>query len=203
MPHPQKCSACKNIRYCSPVCQTTDWAPYKTVCKRYLTSLTQRPTDRTTRRILFFQPSAPKPAFYYLAFPTKNATPTPTPDLSPFFPTIPLTETKKLSFHNRYLPFFVQLTYDANPTGTRVLAENKALGAPFRGPVVVMVFDAEEGVGGFPLDVDTTVFRALAEYVGLWREYQGPVFVEQPQERYGEEELRRMLGESWRGGAMR
>ncbi|EDU47482.1 MYND finger [Pyrenophora tritici-repentis] len=203
-PTPRKCSTCKNIRYCSATCQTTDWPLHKPVCKRYLASLTQRPEKTTTRRILFFPLSATKPTFHYLTLSTNNATPTPTrtPNLSSFFPAVPLTETKKLSFHNRYLPFFVQLTYDTNPAGTRALALNKALGAPFRGPVVAMVFDAEEGVGGLPLDIDTTVLRALSEYVGVWREYQGPVFIEQPQEKYEEKELRRILGKDWKGGAV-
>ena len=176
-PTPTKCSACKNIRYCTPTCQTLDWPLHKTICKRYTSSLSHSLSDKKShRRILFFGADNTKPQFAYLSFTDSETTQRQL--CSFFFPSAPHQDLKKLSFHNRYLPYFVQLTYDTNPHGTRALSENKGLGVPFRGPVVVMVFDPVEGVSGQPLDVDTTVLGALMGYVGLWREYRGPVFVE-------------------------
>jgi hypothetical protein len=56
----------------------------------------------------------------------------------------------------------------------------------WRGPLVVLAYSAEEGLERPALDVDTTVLEPLVEYLRLRVEYEGPVFVEQPQERWGD-----------------
>ena len=43
------------------------------------------------------------------------------------------------------------------------------------------------------MDVGVEVLGPLVEYLRLRREYNGPVFVEQPQVRYGEREWERIL----------
>lgn len=47
-----------------------------------------------------------------------------------------------------------------------------------------MAYDAVEGLSAPPLDVDTKTLRAVLEYLWLRSPYGGPIFVEQPQERY-------------------
>lgn len=44
-------------------------------------------------------------------------------------------DIKAIAFHNRYLPYWIQLSYDSNPDSSRTLLPNPILPA-FRGPVV-------------------------------------------------------------------
>lgn len=64
----------------------------------------------------------------------------------------------------------------------------------WRGPLLVIAYSAEEGLSKPALDVGVEVLGPLCEYLRLRREYAGPVFVEQPQVRYGDEEWRRIVG---------
>jgi hypothetical protein len=165
------CSKCKNIRYCTSTCQSLDWArQHKLVCKPYLAALTQRPCP-SSRRVIYFPADSAKPVFAYLSFGEKGEV----YGMENFFPD---GETKKLSFHNRNVPYFIQLTYDTNPLGKRELPGNKSLGRPFRGPVVALAYDPEKGLSGPAEDVDTTILGPLGEFVRLMREYNGPVFIE-------------------------
>jgi hypothetical protein len=61
----------------------------------------------------------------------------------------------------------------------------------FRGPVVALAYDAEEGLSKPAVDVDTSVLGPVGEYARLREEYGGPVCVEQPQERW--------TGQEWEG----
>ena len=72
--------------------------------------------------------------------------------------------------------------------GTRAITNNTAIQHAFRGPVVALAYDAEEGLSIPALDVDTTILSPVLEYARLRADYVGPIFVEQPQERYTEEE---------------
>jgi hypothetical protein len=58
----------------------------------------------------------------------------------------------------------------------------------WRGPLLVIAYSDEEGLSKPALDVGVEVLGPLCEYLRLRREYAGPVFVEQPQVRYGGEE---------------
>jgi hypothetical protein len=104
------------------------------------------------------------------------------------FPNIPKGDIKTIAFHNRFLPYWIQLSYDGNTNGTRSLDNNAAIQNTFRGPVVALAYDAEEGLSRPALDADTRMLGAVLDYATLRAEYAGPVFVEQPQERYTEEE---------------
>jgi hypothetical protein len=169
-----KCSKCKNIRYCSPACQKHDWdVNHKLVCKAYIKA-TQEAVCDPMRRVLYFPVNSAKPVFSILAFDEKGTV----GGLEHYFPTVPAQEIKKLSFHNRYLPYFIQINYDTNPYGVRALAENKSFGLPFRGPILVLAYDLEIALSGPALNADTTIMGPLMEYVKLHREYDGPKFVE-------------------------
>lgn len=69
-----------------------------------------------------------------------------------------------------------------------------SIGYTFRGPVVALAYDADTGLGGPALDADTTTLGPVVQYAKLRTEYGGPVFVEQPQERYEEGEWKRFMG---------
>lgn len=169
-----KCSKCKSIRYCSPACQKHDWdANHKLICKSYVNA-TQKPIHESLRRVLYFPEKFHKPLFSVLAFDEKGTV----GGLEDHFPAVPAQEIKKLSFHNRYLPYFVQINYDANTHGERALNENKTFGLPFRGPIVVLAYDLDVALSGPALNVDTTIMGPLVEYVKLCREYDGPKFIE-------------------------
>lgn len=62
----------------------------------------------------------------------------------------------------------------------------------WRGPLVVLAYSAE-GLSKPALDVEPSVLGPVVEYLGLRREYAGPVFVGQPQEWYGKE-WKKLLG---------
>ncbi|KAF1832595.1 hypothetical protein BDW02DRAFT_502684 [Decorospora gaudefroyi] len=185
------CSKCRNIRYCSTSCQELDWKLHKVVCKHYIEATAQTRCP-SSRRVLYFHPLASKPTFTDIPF---------GPDGTVYglsehlFPGVPDADIKRLSFHDRFLPYFIQLAYDTNPDKKRELEENRSLGRPFRGPVVALAYDAETGLSAPALDVDTTIMRPLMQYVELRREYDGPIFVEQPQKRYTKGEWKAIMGD--------
>lgn len=76
----------------------------------------------------------------------------------------------------------------SNPYSQRCLSGNASIGHAFRGPIIALAYDPESGLEKPALDVDTTILGALKEYAKLREEYDGPIFVEQPQIRYSEEE---------------
>ena len=126
------------------------------------------------RRVLHFPVDSTKPVFSVLAFDEEGTV----SGLDYHFPGVPTQEIKKLSFHNRYFPYFIQINYDMNAKGERALVENKSLGLPFRGPVVVLAYDLDIALSGPALNADTSIMGPLMEYVELLREYDGPKFVE-------------------------
>ncbi|KAF1936417.1 hypothetical protein EJ02DRAFT_87387 [Clathrospora elynae] len=174
-PAHDNCSGCKNILYCSTACQTRGWALHKLLCKPYikLFDTNERPGPKF-RRALYFPVDAAKPRFVYHAFGDDGTM----YGMARCFPGTPERDIKTVAFHNRYLPYFIQLSYDTNPESKRELKENSSLGLPFCGPVVALAYDPETALSAPPLDVDTTVLRPLIEYVKLRAEYGGPVFVE-------------------------
>ena len=179
---PNLCSSCRNTRYCSVACQKSDWtSSHKFVCKLYTASLAQRPHPHA-RRALFCPVSGTKPSFIYLPppypSPSSSSADSEENPLTPFFPNTPSIDLSTLSFHNRQLPYFIQIIYDANPHSTRALHVNKTLGPPLRGAIVVRAFDPEVGLSGMPWDVCVRGWGVLGEYVKLRREYVGVVFVE-------------------------
>ncbi|KAJ4332462.1 hypothetical protein N0V95_009656 [Ascochyta clinopodiicola] len=192
----QRCSNCKNIHYCSPQCQTRDWPQHKLLCKPSVSSQDARPSP-SHRRALYLPDKSSKLFLTWLQYGT-NGYPL---DRQRLFPDTPVAELKTIAFHNRYLPYWVQISYDSNPHN-RSLRENEAAerllgdisGAlKWSGPLVVLAYSAEEGLDKPALDVDPSVLGPLVEYLRLRCEYEGPVFVEQPQERWDEAEAMRIL----------
>lgn len=199
----QRCAGCQNIKYCSKSCQVRiasftcllysgisqshDWPTHKALCKRYATST--RPTPGMRRALLF---ATSKPRFIWLSYRNDGAP----LDMQTWFPNTPRGDIRTIGFHNRFLPYWIQLSYDSNPEGKRSLAANGGIGGAFRGNVVALAYDAEEGLSKPALDVDTTTLGPVLEYAKLRKEYEGPVFVEQPQKRYTEKEWMEVLGKA-------
>lgn len=117
-------------------------------------------------------------------------------DMQRCFSNTPAAEIKTIAFYNRYLPYWIQISYDSNVTGQRSLDENVSIGHAFRGSVVVLAYDPEKGLSAPALDVDTTTLGALMRYARLRAEYEGPVFVEQPQVRYEKEMWESFMGDT-------
>lgn len=140
-------------------------------------------------------------------------------DRAKCFPGTLAGEVKTIAFHNRFLPYWIQISCDGNPRA-RPLASNKCVdrllttaalpanaseipheaGSPgdvgsetWRGPLLVVAYSAEGGLSEPALDVDAGVLGPVVEYLRLRREYDGPVFVEQPQERYSQEKWKLLL----------
>ncbi|KAF2820744.1 hypothetical protein CC86DRAFT_428592 [Ophiobolus disseminans] len=187
----QRCKACVNIYYCSKECQTQDWPMHKLVCRAFTKSTCMyrdppAPSSMflTYRRALLFRPDHTCPCFMFLKY-HKDGKPV---GLHDYFPDTPPGDVKTIAFHDRFLPYWIQLSYDSNPKSERELAVNEAIGEAFRGPVVAIAYDAEEGLSAPALDADTTTLRPVIEYARLRAEYDGPVFVEQPQVRCTKEE---------------
>lgn len=112
------------------------------------------------------------------------------------FPNIAKDDIKIIAFHNRFLPYWIQLSYDSSNNSNHNLDSNAAIQFAFRGPVVAIAYDAEEGLSKPALDADTRMLGPILEYAKLRAEYAGPVFVEQPQERYTEDEWAKILKEA-------
>ncbi|CAG5172686.1 uncharacterized protein ALTATR162_LOCUS7508 [Alternaria atra] len=156
----------------------------------------QEPIRDPMRHVLYFPETSTEPIFSMLAFDEQGTV----GGLEHHFTGASAQEIKRLSFHNCYLPYFVQINYDTNFRRERALAENKSFGLPFRGPVVVLTYDLEIALSGPALNVDTTIMGPLMDYVKLCHEYDGPKFIEQPQQRYTKSELEDIMGTPAKSG---
>ncbi|KAF9692203.1 hypothetical protein EKO04_009956 [Ascochyta lentis] len=193
----QRCSNCKNIHYCSSQCQACDWPHHKLLCKQFVSSQGARPSS-SHRRALYMPDKSSRPFFIWLQY-GSNGYPI---DRQNFFPGTPDADLKTIAFHNRFLPYWIQISYDSNPSGRSLnknecakrLTEDAPGAAKWSGPLVVLAYSAEEGLEKPALDVDTSVLGPLRDYLRLRCEYDGPVFVEQPQERWEQADLMRILG---------
>jgi hypothetical protein len=111
-------------------------------------------------------------------------------DISKCFQNTPKEDVKTIAFHNPFLPYWIQTSYDSNSNGTRILNNNSVIHRAFRGPVVALAYDAKEGLNKPALDVDIRTLGPVLECARLRAEYAGSFFVEQPQEMYTEENER-------------
>jgi hypothetical protein len=207
--HSKRCSGCKNINYCSKVCQVkrssclqyfahiskqNDWNQHNLLCKSFLKSTS---LGSNSRRALFFAPDQSRPRFVWLTY-DDDGTPV---DIAKCFPDTPRDEVKTIAFHNRFLPYWIQISYDSNMCAQRTLSNTTSIQHAFRGPVVALAYDAEEGLSKPALDVDTGTLGPVLEYAKLRAEYEGPIFVEQPQERYTEDEWKGIVSKTRDGGS--
>jgi hypothetical protein len=158
-----------------------DWEQHKLVCKPFAKSTSPGPNHR---RALFFSPDKTRASFVWLEYGT-DGTPF---NVSSCFANIPKKDIKTIAFHNRFLPYWIQLSYDSNLDASRAMGNNPLMQHAFRGPVVAIAYDPEGGLSQPALDVDTATLAPVRDYAKLRVEYGGPIFVEQPQERYTEEE---------------
>ncbi|KAF2853549.1 hypothetical protein T440DRAFT_547835, partial [Plenodomus tracheiphilus IPT5] len=165
LPPPSRCSTCIPNHYCTPTCQTLDWPLHKSLCGPYTKALTQRPSPNH-RLALYFPPApAANPVSIYLEYGRDDGVAV---DVCRFLGGIEQSERKTVAFWNRFLPFWIQISYDGNTAGSRFLDGNQSIGgggAVVRGPVVVAGFDADEGLSGLGLDVDVRVWGVVREYV--------------------------------------
>lgn len=164
----------------------SDWEQHKVVCKSFAKSASP---GSICRRALFFSPDQSRPRFLWLTY-GDNGTPL---NIAQCFPDTPKEEIKTIAFHNRWLPYWIQISYDSNMNKARSLAKTSPILHSFRGPVVVLAYYAEEGLSQPALDVDTTTLEPVVEYAKLRADYKGPIFVEQPQERYTEEQWKGIM----------
>lgn len=194
----QRCSTCRAIQYCSTACQILDWHLHKLLCKQSAIHL--RP-DPSYRRALYLPDTKDKPRFVWLQY-GDDGRPL---DKAKCFPAVPGADIKTIAFHNRYLPYWIQISYDSNPSG-REVKENESVkrllgdtngkaGLMWRGPLVVIAYSAEDGLSKPALDIDAGLLGSLVEYLKLRVEYGGPIFVEQPQKQYTEAEWKQLLAE--------
>ncbi|KAH6643047.1 hypothetical protein C7974DRAFT_302274 [Boeremia exigua] len=183
----QRCSMCKEVHYCSSKCQMLDWPLHKLLCRHSTAS--SRP-DPANRRALYLPDDKDKPRFVWLKY-GNDGRPF---DKAKCFPTTPADDIKTIGFHNRYLSYWIQISYDSNPSG-RDLKRNMSIKSVWFGPLVVIVYSAEEGLSKPALDIQVGALRPVVEYLRLRSEYRGLIFVEQPQEQYGEEEWKKLLAQ--------
>lgn len=199
------CSGCKNIRYCSVECQRNDWDIHKLVCKSYR-ELPPRPTGFHFLALLF-PAQEPRPRFSWeiqhpgapIGITSQYGSPGQLVAYPPFF-------------HDRRLPHVITVEHDSNPQGNRFLPTNQSIdnvigpssSGFLRGDVlfvaesVIKMFSRVEAGAATPeftdlLDIDTKSIRPIIDYLNLRATYMGPIFREQPQERYPEEEWRSIL----------
>lgn len=181
----QRCAGCKDSNYCSRTCQTSDWARHKTVCRSFLKLIA--PSASTRRALLCTTES--KRQFVYLSYGVDGRP----IDIAKCFPDSPSEDIQTIAFHNRYLPYWIQLTYVSNLKGRRTLAPS--IGG-FRGAVVAIAYDPEEGLSAPALNIDTKALGPVLEYATLRKDYNGPIVVEQPQRRWTDEEWKEVAKRS-------
>jgi hypothetical protein len=161
--------------------KTSDWEQHKLVCKTLVISKSVNPNNR---RAMHFARSQVGPYFIWLTY-GDDGIPL---NIARCFPDTPTEQIKTIAFHNRYLPYWIQISYDSNVDQARFFFKTSPILGEFRGPIVVLAYDAVEGLSKPALNVDTTTLGPVVEYAKLRAEYNGPMFVEQPQERYTEEQ---------------
>ncbi|CAK4032152.1 Hypothetical predicted protein [Lecanosticta acicola] len=61
------CAGCKNVKYCSPECQQSDWQFHRSLCRSYQSFLPQCRPDESMRRVIYFPPNEKKPEFRWLS----------------------------------------------------------------------------------------------------------------------------------------
>lgn len=202
----KRCNNCQIIHYCSTQCQTNDWRFHKLLCKQSNTTAS-RP-DATYRRALYLSDNTEKPRFIWLKY-SDDGRPL---DKAKCFTAVSgdLRDVGTIAFHDRHVPYWIQISYDRNMHG-RELKDNRCVKKllsivgesatgrlEWRGPLVAIGYDAEEGLSRPALDVGPDVLGPLVRYLRLKREWEGSVFVEQPQERYELWEWEKMMA---RGGS--
>jgi hypothetical protein len=158
-----------------------DWEQHKLVSKPFTKSTSPGPDYR---RALFLSPDKTRAHFVWLKYGTDGAP----INITSCFANRQKKDLRTIAFHNRFLPYWIQLSYDSNPEANRALSSNLLVQHAFRGPVVAIAYDPEGGLSQPALDVDTATLAPVRDYAKLRAEYEGPIFVEQPQERYTEEE---------------
>ncbi|KAH5760640.1 MYND-type zinc finger protein samB [Parastagonospora nodorum] len=174
----QRCAGCHNILYCSKKCQKADRKEHKSLCREFTTSAKIRPTTNS-RRALLLAPEYPRARFHWVLHDNDGR-----PDVQSCYHDTQPGDIKTIGFHDRYLPYWLQISYDSNPKQRRNLGANSVAQHAINGNVVVVAYDAVEGLSAPPLDVDTKTLRAVLDYLWLRSSYDGPIFIEQPQERY-------------------
>ncbi|KAF2627519.1 hypothetical protein BU25DRAFT_340998 [Macroventuria anomochaeta] len=175
---PVRCSTCKTIHYCSSTYQTLDWPSHKLLCKHFSYSSRLNPSYR---RALYLPDTSSKPRFIWLQYSDDGL---PREVMKCFLGTHAAT-VKTIAFHNRYLPYWIRISYDSNPNG-HTLTENKTKASIWRGPLVVVTYSAKDGLSKPALDIDTSVLGPVVGYLRFRNEYKRPVFVKQPQEWWAE-----------------
>lgn len=135
-----------------------------------------------------------------------------------YFPQTPPGDIRTIAFHDCFLPCWTQISYGSMDVSGYLLARNawverllsnlsNALGSATQGvetrkhtvwcgPLVVLAYNAEDGLSKPALGVDLSALGPLVQYLELKSDYGGPVLVEQPQKRYSEAEWEELRGGS-------
>jgi hypothetical protein len=164
-----------------------DWGQHKLVCKTFtFFKKVSNKVDPNKRLAMHFTHDNKAPPFFVWLTYGDDGIPLNIVDRC--FPQTPPGEIHTIAFHNRYLPYWIQISYESRLGYAGCPLRDSSMLPGFGGNVVVLAYDAVEGLNKPALNVDTTALGPVVEYAKLRAEYSGPIFVEQPQERYTEEQ---------------
>ncbi|KAF2122277.1 hypothetical protein BDV96DRAFT_640331 [Lophiotrema nucula] len=180
----QRCSRCRQVRYCSHQCQRAAWVKHKLVCDSATEFNSQdRPTPDAAevyyRRALLFDPEKTKPNFIWLKFkleqvdghfveqPQLDAVGIDEPDIEDFM-------IQKHPVLDRTLPHTIRLRFRDNflSDGSKANAPVQSLKTKhdWRGPMVAYAMKGTEGIEDLREsdDLDATDFPSIVSFLKVY-----------------------------------
>ena len=75
------CTRCRNVKYCSPQCQSADWPHHRLLCKDFATAQVQQAPGKSMRRVVLFPKEGRKVKFLWTDVVEEDYTGVPVPDM--------------------------------------------------------------------------------------------------------------------------